>query len=115
METNKKQKTSGVKKRRKYTDEFKRDAVNRVIRTGKSCTQVGEELGINGNLLAKWRRNQVGDMDKTSAPEEQLKPSEMAGMLAEARREIEDLREQRDILKKTLSIFAHPSQRGGKS
>ena len=115
MNAKKIDKTSGVKKRRKYTDEFKRDAVNRVLRTAKSCTKVGEELGINPNMLARWRREQIGDMDKASAPEEQLKPSEMAEMLAEARREVEDLREQRDILKKTLSIFTHPSQRGGKS
>lgn len=115
MDTEKRHNTNGVKKRRKYTDEFKRDAVNRVMRTAKSCTKVGEELGINPNMLARWRREQIGEMDKVSTPEEQLKPSEMAEMLAGARREIEDLREQRDILKKTLSIFTNPSKRGGMS
>ena len=115
METNKIQEAGGYRKRRKYTDGFKRDAVNQVLRTGKTCTQVGKELGINGNLLAKWRKKQVDEMDSVPGCEEQMKPSEMAEMLAEARREIEDLREQRDILKKTLSIFTHPSRRGGRS
>jgi len=115
MDTNKKHKTNEVRQRRQYTDEFKRDAVNRVLRTGKSCSQVGKELGINGNLLAKWRKTQIDNMDGASSSHEQIKPSEVAGMLAEARREIEDLREQRDILKKTLSIFTHPLQRGGLS
>jgi transposase len=76
------------------------------------CCRLGEELGINPNMLARWRREQIGEMDKASSPEESLKPSEMAEMLAEARREIEDLREQRDILKKTLSIFSQAWQSG---
>ena|SRR6056297_1801160 len=100
METKKTHEACGYRKRRKYTDEFKRDAVNRVLRTGEPCTKVGEELGINPSMLARWRRDQIGDMDKASAPEEHMKPSEIAELLAEARREIEDLREQRDILKK---------------
>jgi transposase-like protein len=82
MDTRKTHNTSGVERHRKYTDEFKRDAVSRVLRTGKSCTRVGEELGINPNMLARWRREQIGEMDKASSPEESLKPSEMAEMLA---------------------------------
>ena len=100
-----------IESRRKYTPEFKQDAVNRVLRTGKSCAEVGRELGINPNMLGRWRREALKKKDAQSTKVGELKPSEAAEMLRQARREIEDLREQRDILKKALSIFSHPSKR----
>ncbi len=68
MDTNTKQQGRAYRKRRRYTDGFKRDAVNRVLRTGKTCSEVGSELGINGNLLAKWRKKQIDDMDISLLP-----------------------------------------------
>lgn len=106
---------TAVIRRRKYAKSFKDDAVNRVIRTGKSCIEVGRELGINGNLLAKWRKERLESADQSTGVSEALKPSELATKLQAARREIEDLREQRDILKKVLSIFSLPSSNGGRS
>ncbi len=100
-----------IKSRRKYTAEFKQDAVNRVLRTGKSCAEVGRELGIKPNILSRWRREALQKSDAFSVKTGELKPSEAAEMLSQARREIEDLREQRDILKKALGIFSHPSKR----
>jgi transposase len=100
-----------IESRRKYTAEFKQDAVNRVLRTGKSCAEVGRELGINPNILSRWRREALEKSDSLSTKEKELKPSETAEMLRQARKEIEDLREQRDILKKALGIFSHPSKR----
>ena len=100
-----------IESRRKYTAEFKQDAVNRVLRTGKSCAEVGRELGINPNMLGRWRRETLEKSDALTAEDGELKPSEVAEMLRQARRENEDLREQRDILKKALSIFSHASKR----
>jgi transposase len=101
-----------IESRRKYTAEFKQDAVNRVQRTGKSCAEVGRELGVNSNMVSRWRREVLKSRDALSASEGELKPSQSAEQLRQARREIEDLREQRDILKKALCIFSHPSKRG---
>lgn len=97
--------------RRKYTQEFKQDAVNRVVRTGKSCSAVSQELGINGAMLARWKRELLHQQDTEISADIEFKPSETAEMLRQARKEIEDLREQRDILKKALGIFSHPSRR----
>jgi transposase len=104
-----------ILRRRKYEKTFKADAVNRVLRTGKTCAEVGRELGIKGNLLAKWRQERLEADGASDGPCEGLKPKELAEELKLARREIEDLREQRDILKKALSIFSLPSSNGGKS
>ena len=108
-------KRNEIEHRRRYTEEFKRDAVNRVMRTGKTCQEVGAELGINGTTVARWRRERILSMDANRGSAEEIKPSETARMLAEARREVEDLREQRDILKKALSIFSHRSNINGVS
>ncbi|MFH0879806.1 MAG: transposase [Lentisphaerota bacterium] len=105
----------GIIQRRKYDKIFKDDAVLRVVRTGKTCAEVGQELGISGNLLAKWRQERLEADGASAGSCEALKPKELAEELKAAHREIEDLREQRDILKKALSIFSLPSSNGGRS
>lgn len=103
-----------VRGRRRYDDAFKQDAVNRVVRTGKSCAEVARELGLKPNVLSRWRRERLQKADEAMRPDEQLKPSELAAELRTARLEVEDLREQRDILKKALGILSHQSSNGGR-
>lgn len=100
--------------RRKYDTAFKQDAVERVIRTGKTSADVARELGINPNLLARWRRDQLIVADQSTANSQALKPSDLAEQLRQARLEVNDLREQRDILKKALSIFSQHQPKGGR-
>jgi transposase len=102
------------KQRRHYDPAFKNDAVERVIRTGKSCAEVSRELGIPGNMLARWKREHLASADRSIPTTENLKPSELAEQLRQARMEADDLRQQRDILKKALSIFSQPSSNGGR-
>ena len=45
-----------MSKRKKYSPEFKREAVEQTRHPGVSCRQVALELGINANLLSRWRR-----------------------------------------------------------
>ena len=106
---------SEVKRRRRYDESFKRDAVNRVLRTGKSCAEVARELGIQDVLLARWRREHLERADQAVNGQDEPKPSELAAELRKSRMEVEDLREQRDILKKALSIFSRQSSNGEKS
>lgn len=44
-----------AKQRNQYTDEFKTEAVRLVREAGKPIAQVARELGINPNLLYRWR------------------------------------------------------------
>lgn len=83
------------------------------MRTGKSCTQAARELGINPNMLSRWRREYLQEADGTSSPDSAMKPSEMAEELRRTRMQLEDMREQRDILKKALSIFGQSPRKGG--
>jgi transposase len=45
-----------MSKRRQYSPEFKRGAVQQTRQPGVSCAQVARELGIGANLLTRWRR-----------------------------------------------------------
>ena len=49
-------KQTAVLERRKFDQTFKREAVLNWLHSGKSATMVGEELGINANLLYAWRK-----------------------------------------------------------
>lgn len=47
--------TAETRKRRKYTDEFKRDAVLLVTEQGYTLAEAARSLGINSNLLGRWK------------------------------------------------------------
>lgn len=106
--------TNTIKRRRRYDDTFKQDAVNRVIRTGKSCAEVARELGIRDTIVARWRQEHLARADESVVDGETMKPSELVAALAAARREVADFREQCDILKKALHIFSQQSPNGGR-
>jgi transposase-like protein len=98
-------KQGSVKVRRKFDETFKGQAVQNWLASGKSAEVVGEELGLNANLLYAWKKR-FGPADAGA------KPGSLADLQAQleaARRENRHLREQRDILKKTLGILSEPS------
>ena len=102
-------KQTSVPERRKFDQTFKHEAVLNWLHSGKSATVVGEELGINANLLYAWRKlvPAVAGGRATAA-----KPGSMAGLqgqLDAAQRELRHVREQCTILKKTLGILSEPS------
>ena len=48
--------SSMSEKRRQYTDEFKREAVRLVTEQGYGVTEAARNLGINGRMLDRWKR-----------------------------------------------------------
>jgi transposase len=100
--------TEMSKKRRVYSAEFKREAIQLAERSDRSDGQIEAELGITPGLLSKWKRKQNregtegfrGHGQRTAAEEE----------LTQLRRENERLRQEREILKKAVAIFTQ-SQR----
>ncbi len=98
------------KQYRKYTKEFKAEAVELLKRGDKSAGQLERELGITPGLLVKWRaRYQVRQQEDQPA---QLGPSDLEAAKAEIRRlqrELARVEEEREILKKALNIFSRPS------
>jgi transposase len=94
------------KKRRAYTETFKLEALELLESSGKSAAQIERDLGITQGLLVKWRdRYQV----KKENGEARLAPSDLEAAQAEnrrLRRELAIAEQERDILKKAVSIFS---------
>jgi len=100
-----------VKSRRKFDETFKREAVNNWLSSGKSAAVIGQELGLAANRLYAWRsRFAPADAGgRAAAGAKPGSPVDLQTQLDAALREVRHLREQRDILKKTLGILSEPS------
>jgi transposase len=88
------------KPRRKYTEEFKREAVELIKRSGKSKAQISRELGVSEQNISRWWQK-YGQSENT-AEEQTVSQEAFNAMRAELRR----VKEERDILKKALNIFS---------
>ncbi len=95
------------RKYRSYTEEFKLEALALLEKHEKSAGQIERELGITPGLLVKWRaRYQAVPQGNGSV---HLEPSDLEAARAEIRRlqrEVNELQEERDILKKAVNIFS---------
>ncbi|HDK44705.1 MAG TPA: transposase [Actinobacteria bacterium] len=90
--------------RRKFSDEFKRDAVEIVNSSGKSIAQVARELGIYDSTLGSWVKQDeinrgVRDGVTTADREE----------VTELRRENARLRMERELLKRAVAFWVRES------
>jgi transposase len=98
---------SGVKQRvrRSFTEEFKAGAVRLVLDEGKSISQVGRDLDVAQSVIGNWVKQARADRSngKTGLTTEER------AELTRLRREVKDLRQQRDILKKAAAFFAKES------
>ena len=91
------------KVRRKFSNEFKREAVRLVRESGKSLSQIARELGIGNGVLSDWRAMIEAD-EKTGLPPEELEE------LRALRKENAKLRTQVEILGKATAFFATRNQ-----
>ena len=95
------------KVRRRYTAEFKDDAVNLVIEHGYSCAEAARRLGINANNIVRWVRLH---RDEQQAAEQGLpSPKELQAEIRQLRKENKRLQMEREILKKAAAFFAKES------
>jgi len=104
-------KETPIKTRRKFDETFKREAVQNWLTSGKSAEVIAQELGLNANRLYAWK-HRLAPADAGGRAAAGAKPGSVAdlqGQLDDALRENRHLREQRDILKKTLGILSEPS------
>jgi transposase len=91
-------------KRRKYDREFKVEAVKLVTGGGRAVAEVARNLGIHENLLYKWREKYTEDIAHAFPGKGRLKPAEEE--VRRMKRELADVTQERDILKKALAIFS---------
>ncbi len=104
-------KENSVKTRRIYDETFKRAAVQNWLSSGKSAEVIAQELGLLAERLYAWKKR-FAPADAEGRAAAGAKPRSVADLesqLEAALRENRHLREQRDILKKTLGILSEPS------
>ncbi len=94
------------KERRKYTREFKLEAVRLYETSGKAMSAIEQELGITPYLLAKWVAQFREDEQEAFPGNGKVREGDAE--LRRLRRENEVLRQERDILKKVVTIFSKP-------
>ena len=94
-------------KYRHFSREFKRDAVQLVTEKGMPVGKVARELDIHPNLLHLWRRRLLAEGDKAFLGRGRITPevAEIRGL----RKQLEKVRQERDILKKALAVFSRQS------
>ena len=93
-------------RRKKFSPEYREEAVKLVIDTSRPIAEVARELGLNEGTLGNWvntyRREHAGD-------EPPLDVSERA-RLREAERQLRDVKMENEFLKKAAAYFAHNHQ-----
>ena len=89
--------------RKRYSREFKLEAVARVAERDRPVAEVADELGIDRCMLYRWQR------ELTASPEDSFPGngvrSPEAAELAKLKRELAQTKLERDILKKVLRVF----------
>lgn len=85
---------------KRYTEEFKVEAVKQVIEHGRPVREVASRLGVGAESLYVWVRERRKPPETAQA--DALQAAEIRRLQAEVRR----LSEERDILKKAAAYFA---------
>jgi transposase len=93
--------------RRKFTREFKLEAVRLIKERGVSYMQAAQDLGVHPTQLRNWVKALVDDPQHAFPGQGQMKPEQLE--IARLKREVAKLKAERDILKKAAAYFAKES------
>lgn len=93
--------------RRKFSREFKLEAVKLVRERGVSMAQAARDLDLHVNVLRKWVRDHEADPGSAFPGHGHLRPEQQE--IERLRRELARMKAERDILKKAAAYFAKDS------
>ena len=93
--------------RRKFTREFKLEAVRLIRDRGVSYAQAEQDLGVHQSVLRNWVKAFAVDPQYSFPGHGQMKPEQAE--IARLKRELTKLKAERDILKKAAAYFAKES------
>ncbi len=93
--------------RRKFTREFKLEAVKLITDRGVGYAQASSDLGVHASVLRNWVKALADDPSHAFPGHGQQKPEQAE--IARLKREVTKLKAERDILKKAAAYFAKES------
>ena len=89
--------------RRRFSDEFKEEAVKLITEQGCKVSEAARNLDINASMLRRWQRELSPESDGSIDADEKAE-------LQRLRKENKTLRMEREILKKAAAFFAKESK-----
>lgn len=93
---------------RHFSREFKINAVQLVTEKKMSVLKVADELNIHPKLLHIWKGRYLKDGEKAFSGKGRISSEEAE--LRKLRKDLERIKEERDILKKALAVFSKPKR-----
>ena len=96
------------KTRKRYTREFKLEAVRLALESGEAASKIAKELGVHPNTLKAWIDELQTDPRNAFPGKGRMKPE--AEEMQRLRREVARLRQELEFLKKTAAYFAKQSR-----
>jgi transposase len=98
--------------RKPYQEEFKKQAVELLISSGKPCEQLARELGCSGYSLHLWKKKYLASVSPATVDGQRMSAPEMEREIRALRKQVHHLEQQRSILKKALSILGEEPNPG---
>ena len=93
--------------RRKYDRQFKIDTIRHLENSGKKTSEVARDLGIRYDLISRWKREISEDNIRAFPGGGHPRDEEIAKL----KKELADIKMERDILKKAVAIFSKTEKR----
>jgi transposase-like protein len=90
------------RQRRRFTAEYKSEAVKRLAESGKPLQEVAAALGIHANQLRGWRNEHLAAGSAEAVARQKAETAELARL----RREVKRLEQENEILKRAAAFFA---------
>lgn len=94
-----------LKSRKHHSKAFRRRAVELLL-TGRTLTELANELGVNASTLCRWKEDYLQDLAAQPTDVATLPPLEMAEELRRLRKENQKLKLHQEILKKAMGILS---------
>jgi transposase len=91
--------------RRLYPKDFKTEAVELLLSSEREPKELAESLGITANMLHRWKREYLASKEN-AFPGKGIIGDPYERELHELKKQMRDIQEERDILKKALAIFS---------
>ena len=97
-----------MSQRKRYTKQFKEEALRLTSREGVSVSQIAQDLGLNESMLRRWRKEATKDGFKAFRGQGMVRDEELARL----KRELGRVKRERDFLKDAAAYFTKESKRG---
>src|SRR4051794_26878162 len=97
--------------RRRFTVEFKAEAVKRLLESGKGLSEAATELGLSPGQLSGWRNERLAVGSAEALAQRKAEAAELARL----RREVKRLEQEVEILKRAAAFMGWPAPHSGES